>query len=1309
MSKEHFENFLACSFYEFFCERKFRDSKFHYVCPNNKHAFNLFRGFESLGFKEIVLKGALIKYITINDQNVLIMLHDCNGCLPYTYHEDFIATIRDELNSHPGFSLLIIHNSTLDTILTTSSDLSSSGFVFTNEYIEDKLLSKIPDGNLLLKLLTKRRSHIINVENGSIFSFENIHACINNERLDLTKEGLFNDDRLYDVNNEKDLLGSIKENEKLFNDIAKIVNDYDDVNIKDKLEEVNLSESFIKEHFPKDNLDKWRELTFSEVQQEVEKNKSRILEFLAVQVNGIDCNTFKHMSDKGVGNKSISLLAEVDDANGCVEIKLIFSKGSPPLSKDDFRQLKNCSVNIHNSEHKSSALLRFTYEGEFQFYYFKLHRTASREQYKFNILVAPRGFLNLAYIFNSINISASKTKQGILLDYGQGYIDLNEDKHLPEKKLVDQNETISHADFSRVYYNEIIEELDALYFNISNGISEISVQVIGSQIDESITLPTLLDPLRYQSIFTLERIPQYKEASRKVIIAGRERGLNVDIQGLCDTEFKLINNNQLFIDLDKNNHLLIDDIDSNDIQNAYYDLFSWLKNKNTIISLTNWPQELIYLVEKVVNSVLSHFRLIDDGALTESNKNILKIGGYIKDGKEWITPLHPLCLAYCLELINNQIKDDSLSFKEMADVTLQRLNPAGLLPIVSMGLIDYCYSVPHIHNPLWIELVPQKESNFSYIAKLFLEKVEDFISCFSPLFHNDPNKRIIVNSINNKTNKEIFHGVVIYLNKMKEKAHPIHINIYNDELIQTKFDCFSEESDIIRARVLVSSHDANFGQVKNNEQCDDIVSLFREKISFSKFINDNEFKDSHLSFYKNNQSVTLQSAAVDKTKSGILCGGLISGEASYLENGVYYTGYGIKGLKEKNSLIEISSYYNQLYGPSRNNTTKYNKGIISVLAVNENFKIELENCYKKTIWTCIIDPKVTLDFFGTGNTVLIHYSDKYTSSNSYDAITVTEDVDLYKGILEQDSDSVINSFNAINGQWLLNIIRDASSNSVYAKNQTKEKKSIVAAYKFISSVLLYGDIIWIPISISEMLRVARNTGLNFNSSDFSAVFNNYSGGPLSDDLLFVGIKDLSLIILPVEVKAREKGSDASKALKQLQALTRHISLLLTGNTLKSRVLRCLFIQQVLSQVERYKLYGIFPIDYFKQLEEVREILNQGNYPILKIINYYESIVIEFNNSMARVAIDVKEIDDGKTAHITLPLSFFDLLHSKSVENLAIKLNAINNYPSLSSLFIHDSSVNQSELSITINANWVDGDNKFIYHEDDVLINNNLEF
>ncbi|MEZ9856355.1 hypothetical protein AB4347_20360, partial [Vibrio breoganii] len=83
-------------------------------------------------------------------------------------------------------------------------------------------------------------------------------------------------------------------------------------------------------------------------------------------------------------------------------------------------------------------------------------------------------------------------------------------------------------------------------------------------------------------------------------------------------------------------------------------------------------------------------------------------------------------------------------------------------------------------------------------------------------------------------------------------------------------------------------------------------------------------------------------------------------------------------------------------------------------------------------------------------------------------------------------------------------------------NERKEKKGIIGAYKYINCLLAKSDIIWVPLSVAEMVRVAGNIGLKMNDSDFSRNVNGYKSGAISDDVLFVGFKDNQLYLLPLE-------------------------------------------------------------------------------------------------------------------------------------------------------------------------------------------------
>ncbi|WP_406542349.1 hypothetical protein [Clostridium ljungdahlii] len=106
--------------------------------------------------------------------------------------------------------------------------------------------------------------------------------------------------------------------------------------------------------------------------------------------------------------------------------------------------------------------------------------------------------------------------------------------------------------------------------------------------------------------------------------------------------------------------------------------------------------------------------------------------------------------------------------------------------------------------------------------------------------------------------------------------------------------------------------------------------------------------------------------------------------------------------------------------------------------------------------------------------LIIHYSDQYTTAGGYDAITVTRKSRPYQKVIEEyltkkgienakeHSSSIINMFNAVNGDWLLSLLSSKS-------HRPKEKISILAAIKLALAKFKNDNIIWVPISLEEVL------------------------------------------------------------------------------------------------------------------------------------------------------------------------------------------------------------------------------------------------
>ena len=278
------------------------------------------------------------------------------------------------------------------------------------------------------------------------------------------------------------------------------------------------------------------------------------------------------------------------------------------------------------------------------------------------------------------------------------------------------------------------------------------------------------------------------------------------------------------------------------------------------------------------------------------------------------------------------------------------------------------------------------------------------------------------------------------------------------------------------------------------------------KYSHSQLIESQEY--SHISFFKNNNKVEIKSTTITNDISGVAAGGLLCGEASECKQDSYFTAFGLKNIDfSSNDTLSLSRLYGLLIKPALGTNEQYSNSSAISLAVDGSFRTSLARSYESSIWTTIIDPKVTLDFFkAERDLTLIHYSDQYTSSSSYDAITVTKKIELFSNILRQEHGGDISEFNAFNGTWLLGML-------TASKKIRKERVGIIGAYKFVSSMLTKSDITWVPLSVAEMIRVSGNIGLAISESDLAKPLHAGKKGAISDDVLFVGFKDDHLYLL----------------------------------------------------------------------------------------------------------------------------------------------------------------------------------------------------
>lgn len=1292
MSKLPFEEFLARLFCQYITTSSTIDTKYHFVSSNPVQSVQLFNGFKNLTFKSLTVDRTILNYVEAeNGKRIIVMLHHLGEQDKNTSHEDYIASIRDALNDVDNAVLFVINNSSLETLTSTFTDVSLNGSVFSPEHV-NKALKELGAGHkdkLIFNYLVANAEKQIKDENLSIFGYESLYNSIHEERIDLKEHGLFPEPRLSDIDNEKDLKKELDKNLRLSKIIRSLVNDFGDdpLELQRQLEDVGLSERYIKDKFAGQSSNEYKNETFSNIEAEIEKNKDRKLDVTEIEINGKKIEEWKRLSGTTSARKNISLIGEV--STGPVEIKIRMLRGEPLLKPEQITihgDLKHNQVSVSTSNHELHSVLtaRFQLEGHPTFLQLKLKRPSQRECFQFNCCVVEMEKFYLKNYFEKLEVEIKRNRGKLILENIQGKISLNPEN--TQTHTFSSTETqincddIREIDFSLAEENEILGD-----FELAFGEYRLPVTVTGAKVIENIRLPSLFDKQRSLDIFSKNRVPKYKPATSRVIIGGREKELSVKARELCSAEYKMIDEGILCFDDDSSNTLYLHSLESDfsSIAKSYEILFLWLSEQETLLSISNWPTSLLVIIEDILGKIIEELNNIPQGALDQKSRTLLNIGVIRKSGEEYFTPFHPVCLSYALEFAKLRIAEKDNSFGQIPPTTIEKFNPSGLLPILFDEKASYVRTQSLGHNRLWLEIAPQLEVGNYYVASLVHEKIRDFITCFEMLFQQSKDSPLIINSINNQKNTQIFKGVLSYFKKAKGNVKKIQINVYDEGHHITAFEEFSDTRKIEELRELVRLNSSD-----KDATLDELILKIRKYVTLHKVREFKNYKYAHLSFFRNNEEVTLRPNNVSEGKSGIVCDGILSGEASYLESEVFYTGFGLRNVDTDNLSIRTASLYNQLLLAYRDKSAKYIRGNVPVLAVKDTFRDKLSKSYDSSIWTCIIDPKVTLEFFNTKETVLIHYTDQYTNSVAYDAITVSSRVGLYKDLLQSQSDELINSFNALNGQWLLSIVKESGKKkTANTKKQIKEKQGIVAAYKFLSSLLLSSDITWVPLSVGEMLRVTGNLGLEIKDNDFAARLHSKSKGALSDDILFVGIKSQQLVLLPLEVKSRKSGTDFTKAVKQARALAEHMKRLLEPKTFKGKVYRSLFIQQVLSQVDKFELYDVFPKGYFSELRYNSDNLLQGGYEICDLSNYPEGIALAVNEGMERSRIESKLDGEVNVLKVRLPQAFVRMLHEESIKDLSTKFLDKSAYPEISKLGLF-----KSQLKAFVQSEYQRGNN-----------------
>lgn len=1247
MSAKQFESFLATQFLTEGAKTLKPGYRYQFQSPDGQNSKRLHTAFLAETTSKITVQGIELRALKIADVTLLPVLHNDDGD---GYSENFISHLRDEVagqqNELKGTALLVIHNSMLDTLINSAEDVAQLDSSWHPENIKKamyELINQHDDASAVSECLLDLRFGQIVDDGATMFGFEKLYNALLDGDLQFSELDLLNDPAMVELSkggNTAQINKRLEENKALFEKLDRITHHFPN-ELEDKLAELYFSEKFIKEHFGGEDPECWKEtLDFSQCLQEQMHNRKNVLEFekeILTQGELIS----KSKGEKGAGLRERHLILLLEPEQNSFDFELSFLGGKIEYKQCSIKHNKTDDITIGKPNNTGGKRSRVSISGEYSnqamFFSVELKRDITAECYKFRVLVIRSGDFHIdAFKHNFLIVPKPKAAHcRVILQTEESSFIVGE--HGSQSVLEENGQVFDNKEIAEIDFEKISNESDLLHFIVKGGSTSLTFNVEGAVATGSVSLPLLLDTDRFVNLYQDDYFALFNRSKEKILIDGKEFAPKGSRLTQLRREAEIVELRLLTKRLTAEANLTSESIADSypELYQAYDSLFDYCAYHKTLPSLSGWGPAFRELVRELVDAYDHALAEIGfDVLLTKEQKQLVNIGFCtysVDDGEqEFISPFHPLVLSYYLNLIENIVADQSGSFKQLPKVTLERLNPQGLLPFIYHPLHSFAYTQLAKDNSLWLQLVPQKDTSYAYVRKLVKEKIGEFKDAFSSLFEAGPRSSLIINSVNNHYNHELFMGILDYVKNQKDKVCHIHINLYDEELMYCEFDRFAE---IASYDDLKDIYELNKGPIR--EQADTIIDLLRTRITYSKFKNKvgTEQAYAHLSFFRNNDRVEPTDVNVEEELSGVVCNGLLAGEAAANKEESYFTAFGLKNVDTYNQThLTIAKRLGGLIKPARKSNEQHSRSKSLALAVSDKFKDLLESSYQSSIWTTIIDPKVTLDFFDSAkDVVLIHYSDNYTNSANYDAITVTKQTDLYKKVLEQDEGGLIEEFNAFNGDWLLKMI------TASAKDR-KEKRGIIGAYKFVNCLLSQSDITWVPLSVAEMVRVAGNIGLKMSDSDFSRNVHGYKSGAISDDVLFVGFKDKKLYLLPLEVKAGLKQTH-KKGVEQAKELKRYLTEDILGrDDLAGFLYRGLFIRQILMQVDKYKLYNLYEDNYFdKSLLAQREWWLQGDYELATIADYPEGFLVSVVENDTFFETEFEEVDD--ILKIQIPVSY----------------------------------------------------------------------
>ncbi|WP_010305642.1 DNA phosphorothioation-dependent restriction protein DptH [Kurthia senegalensis] len=1136
-------------------------------------------------------------------------------------HLDFIVNLRNEMSEQKGIwkntSIIMISDKMLDSIRGGSRNLTAEGLPLNASQIVGNIQKLVEESTIpaenkaFLNHYLAGREELKNVENASFLDFEDVLGWIYSEEMDyesIKTLGYYPDKELHTFIEAADLEveGSAKhkraqkalkqrldENAETFEEHARI------------RELGNAEERFIEEYddFGKDIYKDEKEIDFSKVLEEKEKvatkkdisfMEEKVQVELITSVGRSKINSFWN-TKQGKRAFDLVIFQPIVEEAAEIIVKLPFSVSVAQENingKHKSKVVKNGKTLIATLplQHQDISFASFSYR----------HENMSSSNFTFKLLVirdeqAYYAALKTAYKLNAKGNFIVKLNNENTLTLGDGSIPY-------EVSTIDETLEADGTGYTISFTPALLdEETREFEFNISRNGS-----VLPIQIDDDILRATpITDTKIWEYKMKNEQSFAYLEDGAKVMLHQHPYSTMERHRVFFKWEATWLEQS-LYAAVVRNGQLYEKELTlSSKMQQAYMQFLHALRVTESIPSFIYYTEDIRRAAETYIQTFNEEIESISNNALmTAEQRDLLYLGTLEKDFSLYMTPFSPLNVAYQLALANE------MNAEEIDSNVLKQLNPAYIIPYL-VNDRNEIYK-PDSNDSLveWHEYRPQEQVSIgetnNFLAKVINEKMSQFVNYYEYLFEISAQPTLIMNVINIKNDSEVLKGILRWFKADIQKKGTftklltVDIHYYTDDLDRiSSFELFNSLELPKQVKEI-------FGVDLNTKQLDDFDTLIeiQKRLRFSKCSMDEELTYSHINFYKMNSNESIAKQIVTDAPNSTSLGGLyVSSSSHQTDNGGYRLGFGLgQSDYKRTQLLEFAKNINELSANRTNSgNDPYNKNNVISLHITTDDENRLSELYSSCTWLTFIDPSVDLEYFekSSSDLVIVHYSDQLSSSNHYDAITVTDKSPQYFRVIEEFLAShgvkvqpemmtnIIQAFNTFNGEWLLRAVQNRG-------HDQREKMSIVAAIKHILLRFEQSHIKWVPISMEEIVRVTGNVGLKKADGLFSGKTIGRRGN-CSDDLLLIGVEETETIpnvyLLPVEVKIGQNASNViDKGISQVKELNLRLNEYLNNDSFDAKFLRNFFMRMYIMNAHKMVLNMIWPEKDYNLSEHLKEQL-----------------------------------------------------------------------------------------------------------------------